>query len=153
MSLLCNVSRYKFLIFQVAVGRRQKVQIFGNDYPTEDGTGVRDYIHITDLAVGHVRALAKMLEPTFRGCKAYNLGTGRGYSVLDVINAFAKASGQNIPYDIVSRRDGDVASSYADASLAKDELGWTASRGIEQMCRDTWNWQSKNPNGFQGETL
>lgn len=133
----------------MAVGRREKVQIFGDDYPTEDGTGVRDYIHITDLAVGHVRALAKIMESSFKEWKAYNLGTGRGYSVLNVIDAFAKASGRKIEYEVVGRREGDVTASYADASLAEKELKWTASRGMDEMCRDSWNWQKKNPNGFK----
>ncbi|XP_025835371.1 UDP-glucose 4-epimerase isoform X1 [Agrilus planipennis] len=136
-------------IAQVAVGRREKVYVFGNDYPTPDGTGVRDYIHITDLAIGHVQALTKLNDTTFFGWKAFNLGTGRGYSVLDVINAFSKASGKIIKHEFVNRREGDVAASFADASLAKIELNWTATRGIDEMCKDTWNWQSKNPNGFK----
>lgn len=136
-------------ISQVAVGRREKLQVFGNDYPTHDGTGVRDYIHITDLAIGHLSALEKMLEPTFNSWKAYNLGTGRGYSVLDVIKAFEKASGKPVNYEIVGRREGDIAQCYADASLAKRELNWTAARDINVMCKDTWNWQQKNPKGFQ----
>ncbi|KAK9703713.1 GDP-mannose 4,6 dehydratase [Popillia japonica] len=134
---------------QVAVGRREKLHIFGNDYDTHDGTGIRDYIHITDLAIGHVQALEKLFEPMFRGCKAYNLGTGRGYSVLEMIDAFAKASGKKIHYEFTKRREGDVAASYADASLAKDELNWTATKDIHDMCKDTWNWQIKNPYGFQ----
>lgn len=137
-------------VSQVAVGRRDKVSVFGNDYPTPDGTGVRDYIHIMDLAVGHVRALEKLLEPTFFGFKAYNLGTGHGYSVLDLIKAFSKACGREIKYDIASRREGDIAASYADASLAENELNWKATRGLDEMCVDTWRWQSGNPNGFQG---
>lgn len=137
-------------VSQVAIGRREKVSVFGNDYATPDGTGVRDYIHIMDLAVGHVRALEKLFEDNFSGFKAYNLGTGRGYSVLDLIKAFSKACGKEIKYDIVSRRDGDIAASYADASLAENELRWKARRGLDQMCQDTWKWQSENPNGFQG---
>lgn len=137
-------------ISQVAVGRREKVHVFGNNYPTNDGTGVRDYIHITDLAVGHVKALTKFTDAKFRGCKAYNLGTGCGYSVLEVIKAFQDASGTNIPYEIVERREGDVAESYADAGLAKFELGWVAEKGLSAMCADTWKWQSMNPEGFYG---
>ncbi|XP_044265311.1 UDP-glucose 4-epimerase isoform X1 [Tribolium madens] len=136
-------------ISQVAIGRREKVFVFGNDYSTKDGTGVRDYIHITDLAIGHLKALEKMNESGFKGWKAYNLGTGQGYSVLDLINAFERASGQKINYEIVKRREGDIASSFADPSLAKKELNWTATRGVDEMCRDTWNWQKQNPNGFQ----
>ncbi|KAF7278508.1 hypothetical protein GWI33_008212 [Rhynchophorus ferrugineus] len=136
-------------ISQVAVGRREKLQVFGNDYPTHDGTGVRDYIHITDLAIGHLKALEKMLQPTFTSWKAYNLGTGRGYSVLDVVNAFEKASGREVRYQVVGRREGDIAECYADASLATRELNWTATRDIFLMCKDTWNWQQKNPKGFQ----
>ncbi|XP_050299281.1 UDP-glucose 4-epimerase isoform X1 [Anthonomus grandis grandis] len=135
-------------ISQVAVGRREKLQVFGNDYPTHDGTGVRDYIHITDLAVGHLKALERMLQPSFSSWKAYNLGTGRGYSVLDVVKAFEKASGKQVKYEIVGRRAGDVAECYADATLAKRELNWTAARDIYAMCKDTWNWQQKNPKGF-----
>lgn len=136
-------------VSQVAVGRRDKVSVFGNDYPTADGTGVRDYIHIMDLAVGHVRALEKLFEPSFFGFKAYNLGTGHGYSVLDLIQAFSKACGKVIKYEIVNRREGDIAASYADASLAERELQWKAIRGLDEMCKDTWRWQSANPNGFQ----
>ncbi|KAF2879683.1 hypothetical protein ILUMI_26489 [Ignelater luminosus] len=136
-------------ISQVAVGRREKVNVFGADYDTPDGTGVRDYIHITDLAIGHVQALVKINEPTFKGWDVYNLGTGRGYSVLEVINAFSKASGKPIKYEIVARREGDVAASYADATKAKNELNWTTVRDINDMCEDTWKWQSENPHGFQ----
>lgn len=136
-------------ISQVAVGRREKLQVFGSDYPTHDGTGVRDYIHITDLAIGHLKALEKMLQPTFASLRAYNLGTGRGYSVLDVVKAFEKASNKQIKYEIVGRREGDIAECYADASLAKRELNWSATRDIYDMCKDTWNWQQKNPKGFQ----
>lgn len=131
------------------MGRREKLQVFGNDYETPDGTGIRDYIHITDLAVGHVQALDKLFEPNFIGCKIYNLGTGRGYSVLEMIDAFSKASGKKINYEIAKRREGDVAASFADASLAKEELNWTATRDVNDMCKDTWNWQIKNPYGFQ----
>ncbi|KAF5274404.1 hypothetical protein FQA39_LY07284 [Lamprigera yunnana] len=136
-------------IAQVAVGRREKVNVFGSDYDTTDGTGVRDYIHITDLAIGHVCALSKIKEPEFNGWDVYNLGTGQGYSVLEMITAFSKVSQKEIKYEIVGRREGDVASSYADVSKAKRELNWTATRGINEMCLDTWKWQSKNPNGYQ----
>lgn len=131
------------------MGRRAKLHVFGDDYPTKDGTGVRDYIHITDLAIGHLKALEKMSEPEFKSWKAYNLGTGQGYSVLDLIKAFSKASGKEVKYEIVARREGDVASSYADASLAEKELKWKAEKHLSEMCKDTWLWQSKNPNGFQ----
>lgn len=133
----------------MAVGRREKLKVFGNDYTTPDGTGVRDYIHITDLAKGHVNALQKLFDSTFAGWKAYNLGTGQGYSVLDMIKAFGKASEKPIAYEIVGRRDGDIAASYADPSLAEKELKWKATKGIDDMCKDTWRWQSMNPNGFQ----
>ncbi|CAG9813662.1 unnamed protein product [Phaedon cochleariae] len=135
-------------IAQVAVGRREKLQVFGADYPTVDGTGVRDYIHITDLAIGHLKALERMFSPCFKSWKAYNLGTGRGYSVLEMVKAFAKASGKPINHEIVGRRGGDIAECYADATLAKIDLDWVATRDIEAMCRDTWNWQKKNPKGF-----
>lgn len=125
------------------------MQVFGSDYDTKDGTGVRDYIHITDLAIGHLKALEKMLLPAFKSWKAYNLGTGRGYSVLEVVEAFEKASGRKIKYELVGRREGDIAECYADASLAKTELNWTATRDINEMCKDTWKWQSGNPKGFQ----
>lgn len=132
------------------MGRRDKVYVFGNDYETPDGTGVRDYIHIMDLAVGHVRALEKLFDSTFVGFQAYNLGTGHGYSVLDLIKAFSKACGKEIKYSIVDRREGDIAASYADASLAAKELKWKAVKGLSDMCEDTWRWQKLNPNGFQG---
>lgn len=133
-------------IAQVAVGKRDRLKVFGNDYNTPDGTGVRDYIHITDLAIGHVKALKK-LENSL-GIFTYNLGTGRGYSVLEVIKAFEKASGKTINFEIVPRRPGDIATCYADASLANKELNWTAERTIDEMCEDVWRWQSQNPNGF-----
>ncbi|KAK9873748.1 hypothetical protein WA026_002103 [Henosepilachna vigintioctopunctata] len=135
-------------ISQVAVGRREFLSVFGSDYDTVDGTGVRDYIHIIDLAIGHLRALEKISNPSFSGFKAYNLGTGRGYSVLEVVKAFTKASGKKIEYKLVDRRPGDIATCFSDASLAKKELNWVAEKDIEEMCRDTWNWQSNNPNGF-----
>ena len=134
-------------IAQVAVGKLPKVSVFGNDYPTPDGTGVRDYIHVVDLSIGHVRALEKLR--TNPGLVTYNLGTGNGYSVLQVIAAFEKACGKKIPYQLVARRAGDVAACYADPAKAKAELGWIAERGIDQMCADSWAWQSNNPHGYE----
>jgi UDP-glucose 4-epimerase len=134
-------------IAQVAVGKLKQVAVFGNDYPTPDGTGVRDYIHVVDLAKAHLRALKKLQEDP--GVLAYNLGTGQGYSVLDMIKAFEKASGTTIPYTLAPRRKGDIACCYADPSLAEQELGWKAERGIDSMCADTWNWQVKNPQGYK----
>jgi UDP-glucose 4-epimerase len=134
-------------ISQVAIGKLDCVSVFGNDYPTRDGTGVRDYIHIVDLAMGHIKALDKIKSKT--GITTYNLGTGKGYSVLEMVEAFKKASGRNIPYRMTGRRPGDIAECYADPTLAKKELNWIAERGIDEMCRDTWNWQSKNPNGYK----
>lgn len=133
-------------ITQVAVRKLPYLMVYGNDYDTPDGTGVRDYIHVTDLAAGHIKAI----EQIKRGCglKIYNLGTGRGYSVLEVIEAFKKASGVDIPYKITDRRPGDIAICYADPSLAKEEMGWQAKYGIEQMCADSWNWQKNNPHGY-----
>lgn len=133
-------------VTQVAVGRLPEVRIFGSDYPTSDGTGVRDYIHVVDLAIGHLRALEKLRQSP--GVVTYNLGTGRGNSVLEVIQSFEKACGKKIPYKVVERRPGDAAISYADPSLARQELGWTALRGLDEMCRDAWNWQKKNPQGY-----
>lgn len=133
-------------VAQVAVGKLDKVGVFGNDYDTHDGTGVRDYIHVVDLAKGHVKAIDKLKENP--GVKIYNLGTGKGYSVLDVIKAFGKACGKEIPYEIKPRRAGDIAACYADPSLAKAELGWEAEYGIEEMCEDSWRWQSANPDGY-----
>ncbi|GGD72609.1 UDP-glucose 4-epimerase GalE [Lacimicrobium alkaliphilum] len=133
-------------IAQVASGKRDALNIFGNDYDTPDGTGVRDYIHVEDLAAGHLKALDKLPGS---GLKTYNLGTGQGYSVLEMVKAFEKASGQSVPYKIVARRPGDVASCYADATLAENDLGWSAEKGIEQMCADTWHWQSNNPDGYR----
>ncbi len=133
-------------ITQVAVGRRPSLQVFGDDYPTPDGTGVRDYIHVVDLAVGHVKAIEKLAQGP--GVYAYNLGTGRGYSVLEVIAAFEKASGKSIPYEVVARRPGDVHTSFADPSKAAEELGWTVEKGIEEMCQDAWRWQAQNPEGY-----
>lgn len=134
-------------IAQVAVGRLPELQVFGSDYETVDGTGVRDYIHVVDLALGHVKALEKLISKP--GVVTYNLGTGRGCSVLEVIAAFEKACGKKIPYKIAGRRPGDVAIYYADPSKAQRELGWKAARGIEEMCADTWRWQSLNPNGYE----
>ena len=133
-------------ITQVGVGKLKELQVFGNDYPTPDGTGVRDFIHVVDLAVGHIHAVKKLTENP--GIVTYNLGTGRGYSVLEMIAAFEATSGKQIPYRIVGRRSGDVASSYADPSLAQQEMGWTACRFLEDICRDAWRWQSLNPNGY-----
>ena len=133
-------------VAQVAVGKLEAVQVFGNDYPTPDGTGVRDYIHVVDLARGHVCAIRKL--ETKCGLFICNLGTGHGYSVLDVIHAFEKACGKKIPYVIDPRRPGDIAECYADPSKAKRELGWEAEYGIEEMCADSWNWQQKNPDGY-----
>ena len=134
-------------IAQVAVGKLQCLGVFGNDYPTHDGTGVRDYIHVVDLAVGHVKALKKIEEKA--GVCIYNLGTGKGYSVLDVVKAYEKACGREIKYEIKPRRPGDIATCYSDASKAREELGWEAERGIEEMCADSWRWQSANPDGYR----
>ena len=134
-------------ITQVAVGKLDKLGVFGDDYDTPDGTGVRDYIHVCDLAKGHVAAISKLKEKC--GLKTYNLGTGVGYSVLDIIKNFEKANGVKIPYEIKARRAGDIDKCYADASLAKKELGWQAQYGIYDMCKDSFNWQIKNPNGFE----
>ena len=133
-------------IAQVAVGRRDALRVFGNDYPTPDGTGVRDYIHVADLARGHLAALKKLDAMT--EVLAVNLGTGRGYSVLEMVDAFRKASGRDIPYRMVPRRPGDIAACYADPALAERLLEWRAECGIEEMCRDTWRWQSLNPDGY-----
>ena len=133
-------------IAQVAVGKLRELAVYGDDYPTPDGTGVRDYIHVVDLALGHVRALEKLQANS--GVFACNLGTGRGYSVLEMIAAFEKAAGRKIAHKIVPRRRGDVAACYANPALARAELGWEAKLGIDEMCADTWRWQSQNPNGF-----
>jgi UDP-glucose 4-epimerase len=134
-------------ISQVAVGKLPELKVFGNDYPTPDGSGVRDYIHIMDLAGGHMKALEKLT--TNPGLVTYNLGTGKGYSVLEMVEAFAEAAGKKIPYRIAGRRPGDIASCYADPSKAEKELFWKASRDIKAMCEDTWRWQMQNPNGFE----
>ncbi len=133
-------------ISQVAVGKLATLQVFGNDYDTPDGTGVRDYIHVVDLANAHLSALQNIEHPNIY--KAYNIGTGQGVSVLDAITAFTKASGKDISYNISPRRPGDIASCYADPSLAKSELSWTATKTLAQACQDTWNWQSQNPTGY-----
>lgn len=133
-------------ISQVAVGKLDQLSVFGGDYPTPDGTGVRDYIHVVDLALGHIRALEKLA--TGPGLVTYNLGTGQGYSVLEMARAFEQASGRPVPYQIVARRLGDIAACYADPSLAQRDLGWRAERDLQQMCEDTWRWQSRNPEGY-----
>ncbi len=133
-------------VSQVAVGQRERLRVFGGDYDTPDGTGVRDYIHVLDLAEGHVAAVRRLLE--LPESFTVNLGTGRGYSVLEVVRAFEKASGRTVPYEIVPRRPGDVAACYADPSLAHRLLGWRAQRDLDAMCIDSWRWQSLNPNGF-----
>ncbi len=134
-------------ISQVAVGKLKELNVFGNDYPTKDGTGVRDYIHVVDLADGHLKALEKLMQNP--GCVVYNLGTGKGYSVLEMVKAFEEASGKAIPYKISERRPGDIAECYADPTLAEKELNWKANKNINEMCEDIWRWQSKNPNGFE----
>jgi len=133
-------------VAQVAVGRREKLMVWGNDYPTPDGTGVRDYIHVVDLALGHLKALERLNEAQ---CFAVNLGTGTGYSVLDVVKAFEKASGRSVPHEIAPRRAGDVASCFADPAFAVELLNWRAERNMDVMCVDAWRWQNKNPNGFR----
>ena len=135
-------------IAQVAVGKRAELSVFGNDYDTVDGTGVRDYIHVVDLALGHIKALEKISDTT--GVYTYNLGSGQGTSVLELVQAFEKVNGVKVPYKIVDRRPGDVATCYANADKALAELNWKTEKTIEDMCRDTWNWQSKNPNGYRG---
>ncbi len=133
-------------VSQVAVGKLPRLRVFGNDYPTPDGTGVRDYIHVVDLARGHLAALRRL--QTNPGVMVHNLGTGRGYSVLEMVAAFERASGRPVPYEIVARRAGDIAVCYADPALARTELGWQAEHGIDDMVRDAWRWQSENPNGY-----
>ena len=136
-------------VAQVAIGKLECVGVFGNDYDTPDGTGVRDYIHVVDLAKGHVKALEKIKEKA--GLKVYNLGTGNGYSVLDVIHAFEKACGHTIPYQIKPRREGDIATCYSKCDKAKDELGWEAQYNLDDMVSSSWKWQTMNPNGYKGE--
>lgn len=133
-------------ITQVATGKREVLSVYGDDYDTHDGTGVRDYIHVEDLADGHLKALDKLSQKS--GFVTYNLGTGQGYSVLDMIKEFEKQSGKAIPYKIVPRRGGDIAACYADPILAAKELGWSANKGLSEMCKDSWHWQSNNPNGY-----
>ncbi|WP_105117995.1 UDP-glucose 4-epimerase GalE [Streptococcus suis] len=135
-------------VAQVAVGKRPELSVFGNDYDTVDGTGIRDYIHVIDLALGHIKALEKI--STTAGVHTYNLGSGQGTSVLELVQAFEKVNGVPVPYKIVDRRPGDVATCYANADKALAELNWKTEKTIEDMCRDTWNWQSKNPNGYEG---
>jgi UDP-glucose 4-epimerase len=134
-------------ITQVAVGKREKLSVFGSDYDTQDGTGVRDYIHVVDLAKGHLKALEKILET--EGVNVYNLGTGIGYSVLDVVKSFEKATGKEIPYVLTDRRPGDIATCYADPAKALNELNWKAEKNLIDMCRDSWNWQENNKNGYE----
>jgi len=133
-------------IAQTASGLRQQLSVFGGDYPTRDGTGVRDYIHVTDLAKGHIRALAKLADNP--GCITHNLGTGTGYSVLEMVAAFEKACGKTIPYAVVPRRPGDIAECYADPARARQDLDWSAQQGLEAMCADAWRWQQQNPSGY-----
>lgn len=133
-------------VAQVAIGKLECVGVFGDDYDTPDGTGVRDYIHVVDLAKGHVKAVEKFKED--KKVRIYNLGTGHGYSVLQVVKAFSKACGKELPYVIKPRRAGDIATCYCDPAKAKAELGWEAQYGIDEMCADSWRWQSKNPNGY-----
>ena len=135
-------------VAKVAIGRLPCLNVFGNDYPTHDGTGVRDYIHVVDLALGHLKAIEKLASKP--GLGIYNLGTGKGYSVLDVVKAFEAASGRKVPYAVKPRRPGDVAECWADPSKAAAELDWKAGRGLSQMCEDAWRWQSQNPDGFKG---
>ncbi|RBP03145.1 UDP-glucose 4-epimerase GalE [Rossellomorea aquimaris] len=137
-------------ISQVAIGKLKKLQVFGDDYPTVDGTGVRDYIHVVDLALGHVKALERLL--TTSGIDAYNLGTGRGYSVLEVLSAYERATGKTIPYTVVEKRPGDVAVCYADTSKAKEKLNWEAVKGIDEICKDSWRWQQHNPFGYEKQS-
>ncbi len=133
-------------ITQVAIGRRERLNVFGNDYPTPDGTGVRDYIHVVDLAAAHVAALQAITRK--QGLAIYNIGTGHGYSVLDVVNTFVRVNKVDVPYAIMPRRAGDIATCYCDPTKAEKELGWKAQFGLEEMCRDAWNWQKNNPNGY-----
>ncbi|MGL5237716.1 MAG: UDP-glucose 4-epimerase GalE [Plesiomonas shigelloides] len=134
-------------IAQVAIGRLKQLSVFGNDYPTPDGTGVRDYIHVVDLSLGHLKALQYIADR--HGVFTFNLGTGRGYSVLEMVKAFEQASGRAVPYQVVARRPGDIAVCYAEPDLAAQELGWRAERGLPEMMADTWRWQSQNPNGYK----
>ncbi len=133
-------------VTQVAIGKLEKLRVFGNDYPTVDGTGVRDYIHVVDLSIGHVRAIEKLR--TTKGVNTWNLGVGKGYSVLEMVAAFEQASGKNVPYEVTPRRSGDIAACYANPDKALQELGWKAERGLEEMVTDAWRWQADNPNGY-----
>jgi UDP-glucose 4-epimerase len=133
-------------ISQVAVGKRPHLRVFGDDYPTRDGTCIRDYIHVVDLAVGHLRALERLQQSP--GLITYNLGTGRGYTVFEILDAFSRACGKDLPREVVGRRAGDLAEVYGDPSKAERELGWKAERGIDEMCADSWRWQSMNPDGY-----
>ncbi len=133
-------------ITQVAVGRRERLSVFGEDYPTPDGTGVRDYIHVVDLALGHLKALERLAAAP--GLVTCNLGTGQGYSVLEMVRSFERVTGRKIPYEIVDRRPGDIAACWADPALAEKELGWKALRGLDEMCADGWRWQEQNPDGY-----
>lgn len=138
-------------VSKVAAGKLEKVNVFGGDYPTKDGTGVRDYIHVVDLAEGHVKAMdviSSSADTQTHGCVAYNLGGGKGYSVLEIINSFSKVSGKDIPYQVVERRAGDIAEFYADPSFTEKQLGWVAKRDLHEMIRDHWNWQKNNPDGY-----
>jgi UDP-glucose 4-epimerase len=135
-------------VTQVALGRRERLKIWGGDYPTRDGTGVRDYIHVMDLAQAHVAALERLAAAP--GCLTLNIGTGRGYSVLELVRAFEVATGRRVPYEIGPRRAGDVAENWADVRLAAETLGWRATRGLDEMCADAWRWQSQNPQGYSG---
>ncbi len=135
-------------VAQVAIGKREKLHVFGNDYPTQDGTGVRDYIHVQDLARGHVCAIHRLQENC--GVQVWNLGVGQGHSVLEMVNAFEQASDRPVPYDIVARRPGDIAACYADPTKARQELGWTAEKSLDDMVNDAWRWQSQNPDGYHG---
>jgi len=137
-------------IAQVAIGRRKQISVYGDDYKTRDGTGDRDYVHVVDLAEGHVKAVQHILQPDREGVHIFNLGTGTGATVLEVIKAFSEASGKEIPYEIAPRRKGDVDSLYATCQVAEKVLGWKSSRSLTKMCQDMWHWQTKNPNGFQG---
>ena len=134
-------------VSQVAVGKLPRLNVFGADYPTKDGTGVRDYIHVVDLSIGHIRAVEHVMEN--RGCDIYNLGTGTGYSVLDIVKTFERVNGVEIPYEIVGRRPGDIAVCYSDPSKAERELNWKAEKNLEDMCRDSWRWQKMNPDGYE----
>jgi UDP-glucose 4-epimerase len=133
-------------VSQVAVGKRPNLRVFGNDYPTRDGTPIRDYIHVVDLAIGNLKALEKLAANP--GYEIFNLGTGQGYTVMEVVHAFEKVTGKPLPYQVVGRRPGDLPVSYADPAKAERELGWKAERDLDQMCQDVWRWQSQNPNGY-----